>query len=365
MEKVFCFKLAIRYHVVLCLTSILLLACCTDSDVQTKRLTSKLTVQEYDINGDGVLHGEPLPIQVMGATDIVAVDSMLIVTTGNRNALFSVINTGNLSDRVDFGKTGRARNDFLDIPSLFCKHYLEEKDGDLIMYVSVLNETKSVNLTRSIAKGSMVPGPMEDTEIPLGKTIVHMYGETYFSYTNKIMESPEVTDSVPYFSIIRSGNESRIPVYGQPIEADAQIYFLYAYYGLLCRKPDGTKMAFAMTTKDYLHIMDMKKGTAVSIHRLGGADIDDKADRNFKVQNQNADVSDNYIILLSPHNTDDGQSSIRIFDWNGRLIGCHTLDRQVERITFDSENQVLYGLDSIHEMFYKFDLSGICISTKL
>lgn len=365
MEKVFCFKLAIRYHVVLCLASILQLACCTDSDVQTKRLTSKLTVQEYDINGDGVLHGEPLPIQVMGATDIVAVDSMLIVTTGNRNALFSVINTGNLSDRVDFGKTGRARNDFLDIPSLFCKHYLEEKDGDLIMYVSVLNETKSVNLTRSIAKGSMVPGSMEDTEIPLWKTIVHMYGETYFSYTNKIMESPEVTDSVPYFSIIRSGNESRIPVYGQPIEADAQIYFLYAYYGLLCRKPDGTKMAFAMATKDYLHIMDMKNGTAVSIHRLGSADIDDKADRNFKVQNQNADVSDNYIILLSPHNTDDGLSSIRIFDWNGRLIGCHTLDRQVERITFDSENLVLYGLDSINEMFYKFDLSGICFSTKL
>lgn len=124
-------------------------------------------------------------------------------------------------------------------------------------------------------------------------------------------------------------------------------------------------MAFAMTTKDYLHIMDMKNGTAVSIHRLGSADIDDKADRNFKVQNQNADVSDNYIILLSPHNTDDGLSSIRIFDWNGRLIGCHTLDRQVERITFDSENLVLYGLDSINEMFYKFDLSGICISTKL
>lgn len=181
MEKVFCFKLAIRYHFVLCLTSILLLACCTDSDVQTKRLTSKLTVQEYDINGDGVLHGEPLPIQVMGATDIVAVDSMLIVTTGNRNALVSVINTGNLSDRVDFGKTGRARNDFLDIPSLFCKHYLEEKDGDLIMYVSVLNETKSVNLTRSIAKGSMVPGPMEDTEIPLWKTIVHMYVQLHLT----------------------------------------------------------------------------------------------------------------------------------------------------------------------------------------
>ncbi len=337
----------------------MLLASCADSHVQTKRLVSKLIVQEYDINGDGVLQGEPLPVQVMGATDIVAVDSMLIVTTSNPDALFSVINLGNLSDRVDFGKVGRARNEFLDIPSLFCKHYLEENDGDLIMYVSVFDETRSVNLTRSFAKGSMVPAPGEDAEIPRWKTIVHLDGETDFSYTNKIRESPELLGNVPYFSIERAGEEILIPVYGQPVEADVQIYFLYAYYGLLCRKPDGTKMAYAMSIKDYLHIMDMKKGTAVSIHRQDGADIDDKVDSSFKVQNQDADVSDDYIILLSPHNTGDGLNSIRIFDWNGRLIGCHTLDRLVERITFDSDNRVLYGLDNANEVFYKFDLSGV------
>lgn len=347
-----------RYNAVLLLASIMMLASCADSHVQTKRLTSKLIVQEYDLNGDGVLQGEPLPLQVMGATDIVAVDSMLIVTTSNRDAMFSVINLGNLSDRVDFGKVGRARNEFPDTPSLFCKHYLEENGGDLILYVSVSGGTRSVNLTRSLAKGIMVPGPEEDEEIPRWKTIVHLDGETNFSYSNKIMESPDI-GNVPYFSIIRAGEESQIPVYGQPVEAASQIYYLYAYYGFLCRKPDGTKMAFAMTIKDYLHIMDMRESTAISIHRQGGADIDDKVDSSFKVQNQDADVSDDYIILLSPHYTGDGLSSIRIFDWNGRLVGCHTLDRQLEHITLDSENQVLYGLDNVNEIFYKFDLSGI------
>lgn len=150
-------------------------------------------------------------------------------------------------------------------------------------------------------------------------------------------------------------------------EAQGISDFYTTFYNFFRMKPDGHKSVMAFNYFDRLLIFD--KDFNVTNEVVGESGV-----KSLKIVDGepvdlinyyfDLEVTEDYIFGLfydqpeSEYGDKMQPSQIKVFDWDGVLLKVIEVPDYLMGISFDEENQVLYGVDHFQEKILKYDFSG-------
>jgi hypothetical protein len=132
-----------------------------------------------------------------------------------------------------------------------------------------------------------------------------------------------------------------------------------------CMKPDGTKIACYTGFLDQIDILDINNPDRNFSVSTNNSDISDVAQYVNKLKNTEEELPDFYLsipvctnslIFAMYRNNQTENLEIHIIDWNGKPVCKLLLDRELNRISFDEEHGVIYGVEMETEKTYKYDV---------
>jgi hypothetical protein len=144
--------------------------------------------------------------------------------------------------------------------------------------------------------------------------------------------------------------------------------FYTTFYNFFRLKPDGSKSVIAFNYFDRLLIFDEDYTNAKKVDgELGVKKVKMLEGKPLDLVNYYFDleVTNDYIFALyyDQSESEYGEvmkpSQIKIFDWDGVLIQVIETPDYLMGISFDEENQTLYGVDHFQEKILQYDISKI------
>lgn len=340
----------------------------------------KFETREVDfINQTGnVINGNILDIDVIGAKSIAIYDTLLMVTTTNRDALFQVYSTQTLKPLAMLCHQGRAKNEFSD-GYIFNDAQVITRNGDLFVVLRGEGGTvlKEVNISASIKEGHTVIEGTTDN-VPSGCDFVLGLNngiERLFCYNNHNFNLDREIYDVPSFSIVSEKKTKDIKIYRKLIDFENDRYSTFWYTGNLCYHPKRNIVAQCMRTIDYIHIIDVDNDKYFSIHQLGTPTfkeitvpniiVDDVYVYDFNHFSESIGTEKFFLVIYmngdyrkEEMKRGNGEATeLLAFDWNGNYLGGVKLDIFVQDIAFDTNSNLLYGLRIRDEKIVTFDLT--------
>ena len=137
----------IHDFILVVLISLFTMSCNRDPNIQ-------VDVREVDfLNKTGnVIEGKLVKSEILGSTDIIVFDTLLMVTTSNPEGQLQVFSLNTLEHLGSFCKQGRARNEMFKVIAISEQVYY--KNGHVILVLFDPPSTlKEVNVTASIQNG--------------------------------------------------------------------------------------------------------------------------------------------------------------------------------------------------------------------
>lgn len=132
--------------------------------------------------------------------------------------------------------------------------------------------------------------------------------------------------------------------------------------------PNRNKLAMAMVHLAQINILDLETGKLKGIRMSGTesfASLEEvNKPRDLKMYYKNIDVDEHNIYALFIENNAeaiaDYESSrsdvVQVFDWEGNYIRKLKLDQNIEHISVDSKNRLLYGVNNEDGVVYRYRL---------
>jgi hypothetical protein len=337
----------------LCLIWILLLVSCKsvdkDSIIEVKDFPNK-----YLLNGDQSWEIPYMP------NCIGLIDSILIMD--NENEPFMVFtDTINFSSYSKFGFKGKGPNEFI-----YLKFYNDIGNNGKSIWVSDPNKRNLLlyninDLIRNrknvepIQKIYLSPLTAIETSIVTAGDSV-LFGGSYskIGQVFKFNTDKKSINWLPYWPIVK---------YQEPSDELGQLY-----YGIVRKKPDGSKVVCALRYFKEIIIIDTHNGKHVRIRT-------DQPEQYFPFGNINLDYlqtlnymyfdlycTNNYIyaLFLNVSNRqllDDGwkKSLIHVIDYNGNSIAELSVDKAINSIAVDENSGIIFGFNKFQDSkMYKF-----------
>ena len=363
----------IRSALALCLISVLMLSvisCGNKTDVLA------LPSKEVDyLNKTGnVLNGKELDLEIIGAVDLVVCDSLLVVTTNNPNGLIQVLRLSDLQPLASFGTKGRTRNEFNWEPCNYTRQYYY-RNGDIIMpfYDNASDVLKEVNISESIRQGRTVTEGIMDCQSMLGLGMDNVALDNDFGHrfmVNAVWSDEQNNIAVRFCSSNRN-DTTEIPVFNEKLESPVDnLSSIAVVIGILHKNPERNRIVYPLQYLDYIFVFDADTGEHFAIHQKESSNIatalkNSDLELNTLTFYGSAAVTPDFFLILyqggdyskTGGKTEEQKQELLAFDWDGNYLGGVKLGSDVRSIAYDQSHNMLYGLNTVYETFYSFDLT--------
>lgn len=328
-----------------------------------------LDVKEIDYLGKSctTLVGNQLDWEVLGASDMIIQDSLLMFITSDVKGQLKVFNLNTQKQVGGFCLKGRARNEFLQVMDQSRQTYV--KDGDI--YYPLMdpynNELKEVNVSESIRRQSTIVASVSECRFP--DTFVLLDNDINKRFVCSYYVEPDVMDikSIPVTHYVKTGdNVQVINVYGGKMKLEDKHSAIEPYAGNLYKHPDRNLVVKVHGGMDYLFFFDFDRNKNFAVHQKGAVSFDDILPKDERITFSDVALARDCILILyfdTPENRNRTTSDERlnpellVFDWDGNFLWSAKFAKSINRIAYDEKNRILYGMDSTLEELYSFSLN--------
>ena len=321
---------------------------------------------DYLSTCDNILRPELIDYYPLGVNSIMSYDDYLVLTTSDPSGLLKVYDIEKRSEIVSVCPEGRAINELIN--PILIDEQIYEKDGDIILPIidngSILKE---INLTKSIisnramiAKHTICENPVNSSFVLLNNNVDDLFVLRYPDLTNGGCGLPEVF-------IEQNGEQvKKIDVYQKIINGDNRMDIYSQYLGRLYKHPNKNLIIQPLQSLNYILFFDIDENRTYAIHQEGSRSFADNIPDNFNQDYSSlcfgdvAVASDRFFVLYFSRcraNPELGyKTEILSFDWNGNCLWGAKIDIELHRITYNSKQNCLYGINIRQEKLYKISL---------
>ena len=337
---------------------------------------------------------EHMNLECYGVHDIVAVDSMIVVFTSNKQSMIQVFDYSG-QPIAKLSPSGRAGNEFLQV------RYTDQNtviDGDRYLYVESDGHYYLYNLSGSIRNGANLK-PTKLLDLPdniyltLNYSTLFRPDGSYFQYMGAThnqffipssaitinpdgsislngYEIPEFEYYPPQYRFVKNDGDTvkydifpRLPQLKNPDHCQS------LYYTQTRMSDDGTRVV-AVSLLDRMTFINLESGDVFGVRGPDFVDYAQIADKEDVILNTIVGVMQvvtcgDYIYVLYDHNTVQEEeendapvnSTIRVFTWDGSFVAELIPDAPISNFYIDNNTRRLVAFDW-DEQFYTADLSS-------
>ena len=361
-----------------------------------------LDVHEIDYRNKSDVTLTGVPVKTEWPIDIYVIgvcDSFLLVQSGEKTNMLYVY-SDELELKGRFCNIGRARNEFLSMPSWNSKQILRNSQGDaLLPFLTHDQGVKVVDLQESLAAQSAViasqngftgesiyehESPAQDGRIAR----LHTYGDCIFlddninyrfEYYDPIILYGEVHKEPSCFVTRDSARIKEIRMFNGYKVPDM------IYSGcFLFKHPSRNLIIQLYAELDYIMFFDLDNDRNYAIHQTGSLSFDDNLPEIVReeITNPNGTMSmrastidhfmkaacaESFFMVtyfagdysLNQPDKDHAAPELLFFDYDGNFLKSVKMDTRVNQMAYDEKRQILYTLDRYTESVYRYDLSSI------
>ncbi len=301
---------------------------------------------------------EKIECDMLGAAYGFAVDSLYVAFTMHPKHRMAVCDLRTMNTLAEIVNVGRGPNEYNYI-SVYNHVFRDGGDLGVWIYSSELGKAAKVNLTRSCREQRTVV----DTTIMIREHTVAGGGEIQ----GAVVTFDVLNDSL---AIYRSVTEKQIIETGIYNYKNRRIFRRFDMYEQMPGNPslaaggfdvksDLSRVAFVPAMLDQTDFCDIDGRNAFSVSTRRKPVTVEEVARTDQAQQRGYIMgvcfTDDRIVINRP-DYDSGTTSLRIFDWEGRLLHVLQPDAAMNDISL-SDDGVLYGMISDVEMC-RADISG-------
>ena len=331
---------------------------------------------------------ERMDLECFGVHDIVAVDSMIVLFTSNKQSMIQVFDYSG-QPIAKLSPSGRAGNEFLQV------RYTDQNtviDGDRYLYVESDGHYYLYNLSGSIRNGANLK-PAKLLDLPDNIYLTHNYytlfrpDGSYFQYMgvshNEIIipssaitsnddgsisvngfEIPEFEYYPPQYRFVKDdGDTIKYDIFPRLPQFDRPDYSQFLYYCQVRMSDDGTRVVAVNGYQDRMTFINLESGDVFGVRGPDFVDFAQIADNEDIFSSTVEGVmqvvtSGDYIYVLYDHNTvedEDVNPTIRVFTWDGSFVAELIPDAPISNFFIDNSTLRLFAYDW-DEQFYTADL---------
>lgn len=361
-------------------------------DKKTDYYTPREIIAPTDVPSSE-LRLKPLDVECFGVKDIVAVDSMIVAFTNDKQAMIKVFDySGNTI--ANLSPSGRAGNEFVSV------YYDDQNtviDGDRYLYVGDQNGIYLYNLSGSIRNGAnlkptKVIGRPDNWLMPTSwfNAFFRNDGST-FQYTGLSWEeqsyraqlnadgtvSVVALDEIDYTyytpQYVLIGPDSTITkydIYNDVVDFKDPFLAQSLYNSHVRISDDGNKIVSASCYQDRMTFIDLVSGDVFGVRcpdyvdysKLTDISDAEELSKNVIEGAMQVAMYEKYIFVLYNHNTryedlyqdKTVNTTIRIFTWDGRYTAQLVPDAPITNIAIDGNRLIAIDYD---EHFYIADIT--------
>ena len=357
-----------------------------------REITAATDVPKYNLKLNQI------DLECFGVHDIIAVDSMIVAITSNKESMIQVFDySGNPIAMLS--PSGRAGNEFLQV------YYTNQNtviNGDRYLYVGDHESLYLYNLSGSIRNGANLK-PQKLLELPdfrdraNGFNILFRNDGSYFQYTGVTYNEVEIPGEAlainpdgslslkdgyrmpefefypPTYKLVKPDGTTtpfdiypKLPDFKNPHRAHA------FYHSTVRLSNDGRKVVVVDACQDRMTFIDLETGDMFGVRCPDFVDFakyaeDDDLSSKIVEGVWQVVTYGKHIYVLYDHNTvfeedeeDDKpiDPSIRVFNWDGEFIADIIPDAPIDDFYIDDKTGKLIATDD-DEQFYIADITSL------
>ena len=350
---------------------------------------------DYRNKSEITIEGVPVDIEMpLSVHGMIHCDSLNIVMTDDpRGYIFVYSDRWQLLDI--FAHKGRARNEFLESPTMNSGQIFKGADGHILLPLSdrKANKIKLMDITESLASHKAVITDVRDFEFEEGTRVYEEESKSYVWYMSSfkylylddnIYHTFEITKG-DFYDLLKNPIQYRIRHDTTFMEKPSiltdmeklegpkyQSKFIHFDY----RHPKRNLIIELFMYNDYIAFLDLDNNRRFFIHQEGARTFDQELETTVLNQDgetfnvpasfkfNNAVLTDSFFIAFY-YDSAIGQTDIKpqllFFDWDGNFIKSVRLNMTTSSNVYDPKTKTLYGIDrrSDDEPLTSFDLSQV------
>lgn len=328
-------------------------------------------VHEVDfLNKTGdIIEGKLVKSEILGATNIVVFDTLIMVNTKNPEGQLQVFSSNTLEHLGSFCKMGRARNEMLKAYVPTEQAYY--RNGHLILVMIDAPRTfKEVDITASLQSGNTEIISTQEC-LPVGDGEFMLLGND-FNYRYEFQRNTygiEDSKAVPTkYTLYKYGEKRELKFFNTLMDIGPELNKLVPYTGDLFKHPNKNLVVQNFTCMDYLLYMDFDVDKYFAVHQIGSTTFNDTYvfDKSqMPAYFTDGASSSKYLMFLYRQGEYTQKTTygnwypeLLIFDWEGNYITGFKIDREIRFIEYDEIHNVLYGINNDEEL-YAYDMAKI------
>ncbi|MDR1593634.1 MAG: TolB-like 6-bladed beta-propeller domain-containing protein [Prevotellaceae bacterium] len=303
--------------------------------------------------------GEHLNIDSIGVRKALVLDKYLIVETYQQNCFTKIYDLSSLNFLGDFLCRGQGPADVLYAQLEYAKSpslYIEDLNSKSIKIVEIFETMNDGSLRLSVSIKNTLKyrdGSFADAEKALYVNDTLLWVKSYDAMDKEMMYYCK-------YNPVKKEITDKIPLYNYPVTPEIRYQKMITLFDFI--KPDGSKIVSTIGSLDQLDIYNLvEPDKSISVTQN-----DHLFDYEYIKYNENMwdfyfaqpYCSDNLIFALyrSPANN---VVEVHVIDWDGNPVCKLILDRMIKSLTVDFDAGFMYGVSSIEDRTYRYDIRNI------
>lgn len=321
-----------------------------------------------------LINFEETNIECAGLSSILAVDSMVVTFSSNKEAMIQVFDySGNQISRLC--PAGRAKNEYLMVDYAGQSMKINE-DRYLYLIDNMKNEYSLYNLSGSIRKGSNEMPKILRKKEDFVNNVFFRKDDSYFTYKTLSYDDPRDMIFYPpeYTLVYPNGKKKKFDIIPNVLYFSQKAVFPAQFFHSMVRmSEDGNKVVAVSSYEDRMTFINLETNDCFGLRCKDFVDITKYADESIETISKDCKegvdqvvVSDDYIFVLYDNRTiyeveeleSPKISTIRVYNWDGVYLAELSSNVPLFDITVDFDSKVIIGVDYYDdEKIYMADFS--------
>ena len=342
--------------------------CASDSK---KRLTAMTFDDVKYINNfpqSFLIDGEKKDIDVIGVKNFLIYDSIMIMSTINKDSLWAIVSLPNLQFQGSILKRGQGPNELTISPSITYNTKLIKENDQLFAYIYEYNkgELVKLNITASLNTGKSDISTINDSLPKSLFNFIVLDDSTYLckearnNHTQQIRYIYKQNKEVNDYSILEKLNNVSIRD-NEDINILSTITKHNPSNDIIIEMPIGLNYINMYSLDDSFERTVCVGKSLFNIERIQN---NNRWNRIYTFSDLR--LFENFWGVLYMNETEKDYQTKRkkhpcifLFDWNGNPLVEIKLSHWATSFDIDTRNHDLYTFDVETELFIKYDISGI------